>query len=117
MLFPKTLDHYYVFSWNVFRLTDDNYNEYVSETFGPLAMFHRGPKHKRVARTWWEADNMCKSINGHLPMLRNRDELNELIALMKLSKFLPPVEFLYIGLNDDSTREREPKVNCTFFSF
>ena len=47
-------------------------------------------------------------------MLRNRDELNELIALLKLSKYLPPVEFLYIGLYDyNIALRKEAKVSST----
>ena len=58
-------------------------------------------QHKRkymAAKSWTEASNICKSIGGNLPLLRNRDELNEIIAFLKLSKHIPPVKGLYIGL-------------------
>ena len=43
---------------------------------------------------------MCKSIGGYLPLIRNQDELDEIIAFLKLSEDMPPVEGLYIGLRD-----------------
>ena len=56
------------------------------------------PKGK-VIKSWKEAFNLCKSIGGTLPLLRNRDELEEIIAFLKLSKDMPPVEGLYIGIH------------------
>ena len=53
---------------------------------------------KNVTKSWIEASNLCKSIGGTLPLLRNRDELEEIIAFLKLSEDIPPVEGLYIGL-------------------
>ena len=51
-----------------------------------------------VAKSWVEASVLCKSIGGILPIIRNRDELDELITFLKLSEHMPPVEALYIGL-------------------
>ena len=52
----------------------------------------------KVAKSWTEVSNLCKSIGGTLPLLRNRDELDEIIAFLKLSEDMPPVEGLYVGL-------------------
>ena len=52
----------------------------------------------KVIKSWTEASNFCKSIGGTLPLLRNRDELNEIITFLKLSEDMPPVEGLYIGI-------------------
>ena len=53
---------------------------------------------KNITKSWTEASNLCKSIGATLPLLRNRDELEEIIAFLKLSVDMPPVEGLYIGL-------------------
>ena len=53
----------------------------------------------KVIKSWTEASKFCKSIGGTLPLLRNRDELDEIIAFLKLSKDMPPVEGLYIGIH------------------
>ena len=52
----------------------------------------------KVAKSWTEVSNLCKSIGGTLPLLRNRGELDEIIAFLKLSEDMPPVEGLYVGL-------------------
>ena len=54
----------------------------------------------KVIKSWTEASEMCKSIGGYLPLIRNQDELDEIIAFLKLSEDMPPVEGLYIGLRD-----------------
>ena len=53
---------------------------------------------EKVIKSWTEAYHFCKSIGGSLPLVRNRDELDEIIAFLKLSENMPPVEGLYIGL-------------------
>ena len=52
----------------------------------------------KVIKSWKEASQLCKSIGGSLHIIRNRNELDEIIAFLKLSKDMPPVEGLYIGL-------------------
>ena len=54
----------------------------------------------KVIKSWTEASQLCKLIGGYLPLIRNRDELDEIIAFLKLSKNMPPVEGLYIGLRN-----------------
>ena len=44
-----------------------------------------------------EAPSFFKS-GGHLPIVGDKNELAEIISLLKLSKTIPPVEALYIGL-------------------
>ena len=80
---PTKSEHYYVFFWNVYRLYD------------------RKDRRRKALKSWLEANKLCTSINGYLPILRNKDELNELIALLRLSKLIPPVEYLYIGLRQE----------------
>ena len=65
----------------------------------------------KVAKSWSEVSNLCKSIGGTLLSLRNRDELDEIIAFLKLSEDMPPVEGLYIGLK----RIFKPQVKMSEF--
>ena len=54
----------------------------------------------KIIKSWTEASKMCKSIGGYLPLIRRQDELDEIIASLKLSEDIPPVKGLYIGLRD-----------------
>ena len=54
----------------------------------------------KVIKSWTEASKLCKSIGGYLPLIRSQDELDEIIAFLKLSEDMPPVEGLSIGLRN-----------------
>ena len=56
-----------------------------------------GAKSKRLG-SWNEAYNICKSRGGYLPIIRSKMEQDELIRYIKLVKYTPPVNILYIGL-------------------
>ena len=53
---------------------------------------------RRLQWTWNEADNVCRSMGGTLPILNSRDELDDLISLIKITPDIPLVEALYLGL-------------------
>ena len=57
-----------------------------------------GESKDKVIKSWRDASQLCKSIGGSLPIIRNRNELDEIIAFLKMSEAMPPVEGLYIGL-------------------
>ena len=65
----------------------------------------------KVIKSWTEAYNLCKSIGGTLPLLRNRGELEEIIAFLKLSKDMPPVEGLYIGIQGSFRSQVMHRIN------
>ena len=49
--------------------------------------------------SWIEAANVCKEYGGHLPIIRSRNELHEIIALFHLTKIPPPLmTIMFIGL-------------------
>ena len=48
--------------------------------------------------SWREASELCRDIGGYLPYFTSREELDELLALLKLSPDIHPIEALYIGL-------------------
>ena len=52
----------------------------------------------KVSKSWIEATSYCKSIGGHLPIIRDKNELAELTSVLKLPKDMPPIQALYIGL-------------------
>ena len=49
--------------------------------------------------SWKQASRFCKDIGGHLPVFTSRDELDELLALIKLSQYMPPLMTIYIDLH------------------
>ena len=48
-------------------------------------------------RSWIEASKLCRSAGGTLPIIRSREELDELMSLLKYGSALPPIEILYLG--------------------
>ena len=49
--------------------------------------------------SWRNTSQICKNMNGSLPNFTFKNELDELIALLKLSDHIPPVHAMFIGLN------------------
>ena len=49
--------------------------------------------------SWRNTSQICKNMNGSLPNFTFKNELDELIALLKLSDDIPPVHAMFIGLN------------------
>ena len=41
---------------------------------------------KLVNKSWTQASELCRSVGAHLPIIRSSEELDELIALVKLFK-------------------------------
>ena len=58
--------------------------------------FLAGSKLKKVS--WNEASEMCTDMGGYLPFFTFKKDLDELIALLKLSQAIPPIQALFIGL-------------------
>ena len=50
-------------------------------------------------RSWKQANKLCQElVGGHLPWFEDKDRLHELLSLFKLSKEIPAIEAIYIGL-------------------
>ena len=49
-------------------------------------------------KSWVEASFICRSAGGSLPILRSKEELDELMKLLKLGHRFSAVDFLFIGL-------------------
>ena len=56
--------------------------------------------HQTAARSWNEAAQLCQKIKGYLPYFTSRNELNELIFLLRHSSNIPIMEGIFIGLKD-----------------
>ena len=59
--------------------------------------------------SWREASKLCRDIGGYLPYFTSREELDQLLAWLKLSPDIHPIEALYIGLTSN------PAVICLPF--
>ena len=49
--------------------------------------------------SWDQAQKICKDIGLLLPYFPDREKLNEFIAIFKLTRALPPLEGVFIGLS------------------
>ena len=56
--------------------------------------------HARMKKSWNEASELCRRVDAYLPIVENREDLEELMAFIKLSgPLVPPgIEQLYLGL-------------------
>ena len=52
----------------------------------------------RKRKSWRYSLKRCEDEGGKLPMFGSRQELNEFLALIKLSPYLPPVVAVYLGM-------------------
>ena len=50
--------------------------------------------------SWQETSQLCREIGGFLPFFRSRDDLQEMLTLLKLSEDIPPLEAIFIGLKE-----------------
>ena len=55
--------------------------------------------HKENQISWNDATSMCKDIGGFLPIIRSKSEMDEFIALVTFSQYIPPQDKIFIGLS------------------
>ena len=97
----KNIAQQYTFFWNIYRSfeLDTNSGKDI-----------KGKESAKILKSWNKASDFCKMIGGNLPLIRTRNELLEIISIFKLSKDMPPVEAIFIGL----TRNVTMKVKWTY---
>ena len=78
----------YVLSFIVFRGEPE-------ELIGPSQRYFPP---KRYLTSWNGASALCRSYGMYLPYFYSREELEEFIAILKLSNSVPPLEGIYIGI-------------------
>ena len=49
--------------------------------------------------SWNNASSVCKHVGGFLPVISSKSHLNELVALIGFSKYIPPQDKIFIGLS------------------
>ena len=54
--------------------------------------------------SWNEASEICRDMGGYLPFFTFKKQLDELVALLKLSQAVPPIQELFIGLQYNAQR-------------
>ena len=58
---------------------------------------HHYPSDRHLS-SWKQASELCRNAGAYLPYFTNKEDLEELLALLKLSEDMPPIEALLIGL-------------------
>ena len=56
----------------------------------------------RKKKSWNQARSICSSIGENLPIFTGREQLEELLAVLKLSQHAVFAEAIHIGLTHDS---------------
>ncbi len=93
---------YYVFHKTEFYYLDKPTRSRRFRPSYPESKFMMG--HQRRLMTWDRSSQLCTKYGGHLPWFISRDESQGLVALLKLSEEISPLEALYIGLKFNSTK-------------
>ena len=55
------------------------------------------PEKDQSNKSWWGASKVCRYVNGSLPVIKNKEDLKEVIELFLLTQ-ISPVQGLYIGV-------------------
>ena len=63
-------------------------------------------------KSWEDAFALCKKMQGSLPYFYNRDELQELIGILKKSTYLPLMEAIFVD-----NKHRANKVSPTLLQY
>ena len=56
--------------------------------------------------SWNNASSVCKHVGGFLPIISSKSQLNELVALISFSKYIPPQDKIFIGLSSKISKVR-----------
>ena len=52
---------------------------------------------KNLLKSWNDAHKLCQSEGASLPILRSEQEMQELLASLKLSPYIPVMEGLFLS--------------------
>ncbi len=67
--------------------------------------------------SWMNASDICEGFGGQLPSITSRDDLEELMAVFKLSENLPHTEAIYVGLKWRMHRNQSQVIPAFIFAF
>ena len=71
---------------------------YIKPLPAPIHDMLVGSFNKRSQLSWNYASFLCQYVGGFLPQIRSKSELNEFIALITFSQYVPPQDKVFIGL-------------------
>ena len=80
-------------------------NYYVYITSQPQDMFVKSNENSNKV-SWNSASSLCQHMGGFLPIIRSKSELDEFIALITFSKYIPPQDKVFIGLSTKISKVR-----------
>ncbi len=75
-----------------------NFSSHNPKTPHYFAFIHKRKIDGAIFESWVGASEMCDNAGGTLPHFTSSYELGLFIAVLKLSRFIPALEALYIGL-------------------
>ena len=106
------------FIQNHLSLTDKMYSLNFSSVYKKLNYVYISAIHTNVQDilvhvfnnknliSWNNASSVCKHVGGFLPIISSKSQLNELVALISFSKYIPPQDKIFIGLSSKISKVR-----------
>ena len=73
-------------------------NQYFIFDYDFIQPYFRCSIPYETKKSWIEASMLCRAAGGYLPIIRSRKQLNELMDIIKIIKYLPPIHLIFIGL-------------------
>ena len=76
---------------------------------------------RKIKISWNEASKLCQDMNGTLPVLRSKEQQDEIISMLSSEYTPPPVMVMFIGLtfslHGKVVRNIISNFNCKYFVF
>ena len=69
-------------------------------------IFCGNPKQIKI-KSWNVAEKICSTLGGSLPYFTSREDLHDLINILKYTSYIPPMEGIFIGLKQDYNGVRD----------
>ncbi len=66
----------------------------------------------KTLKTWVQASHLCKVVKTHLPVFTNKGDLDEFVALVKLSGHVPPITTAFIGVKRTFNSKASKLLDC-----
>ena len=81
--------------------TKQHYYVYITLHPGKAQdMFFESNEDRNIKKySWNSASSLCQHMGGFLPIIRSKLELDEFIALIRFSEYIPPQDQVFIGLS------------------
>ncbi len=54
------------------------------------------PPSRKVS--WIAASKLCRTVQGHLPVFKNRQQIEEFVRILKFGVGIPPIQVVYLGM-------------------